>query len=318
LTELLEAEHLSVPADLLELYEVLEYVGQIESPPFQNAILSVKGTPPPAKFIPRVSWGAKAATGRTGLTTARGNTAHWEGPGLGDYPHTSCATKLRGIQKYHMEHQGWNDIAYSDVTCRHGFIFEGRWYGWRTAANGTNTGNDRSYAHCVLMGEGDEFTVDARRGLRNVFEWYEARGSGTERHVHADWKQTACPGGAVMQFVRGGMVISEPTPPTPAPPAWLTLLSSEEIDMQLNTYDVIVGTGSSGPYAGFGWVRLPWSKTQIKGALEPGLRPEADQKYQNAKLGFAADDLPGSNGTILSVEGWAPGWPAHVQVSVTE
>src|SRR5690348_15323098 len=121
MTDLLESEHLSVPADYLELYEACEYLGKIESPPFRNSIIRTAGMPPPPNFIPRSSWGARAATGRTSLTTARGNTAHYEGPHMGVFPHTSCAPKVRGIQKFHMEEQGWNDIAYSSLTCPHGF-----------------------------------------------------------------------------------------------------------------------------------------------------------------------------------------------------
>ena len=88
--------------------------------------------------------------------------------------------------------------------------------------------------------------------------------------------------------------------------------------MPWNTYEVIVGTGADGPWAGFGWVRLPWTKSQIKGVVPPGLRPEVDQRYLNAKVGFANDDRVMNNGTVMSVEGWAPGFPAHVQVTVSE
>lgn len=315
-TELLDLEH-TIDWELVELYEILEYNGVIDSPSFQNVIIQSRGLNPPALFIPRASWGARGWRSRTTLKTAQGNTAHYEGPRMGVFPHTSCATKVRGIQAYHMDQQGWADIAYSDVVCPHGYIFEGRWYGYRTAANGTEAGNDKSYAHCVLIGEGDAFPVEAQRGLKNVTEWFEQRGSGTRRWVHGDWKATACPGPLVTAFVRNGMQISEPTPPPPPPGPQISLLTSEDA-MPWNTYEVIVGTGADGPWAGFGWVRLPWTKSQIKGVVPPGLRPEVDQRYLNAKVGFANDDRVMNNGTVMSVEGWAPGFPAHVQVTVSE
>jgi peptidoglycan hydrolase-like protein with peptidoglycan-binding domain len=122
-----------------------------------------------------------------------------------------------------MDGRGWQDIAYNSVICRHGVIFQGRWIGTRSAANGTNRGNSSSYAHCVLMGTGDDLTPEAKIGLRTVTDVFRGSGAGPKLWAHRDWKPTACPGNDLTAFVRAGMPIptSTPRPPAvlPRPPA---------------------------------------------------------------------------------------------------
>jgi hypothetical protein len=211
-----------VPEDLLALYEVLEFIGEIKKPKqnlrqlVRHAVRPLGVTTPPLNFVSRAEWGARAPRSTTKLTTARGNTLHWEGPRMGTFEHSSCATKVRGIQAFHMNSRGWADIAYSSIICPHSYIFEGRWYGIRTAANGTNEGNGASYAHCYLGGSGDPFDLPAKRGIVRVFDHFEGRGSGTGRWAHRDWKATECPGNAQTAWLKGGMMLDPaPAPPTP-------------------------------------------------------------------------------------------------------
>lgn len=170
-------------------------------------------------FVTRAEWGARAPKSRTALRTAQGNTVHYEGPAMGDYGHDSCAAKVRGIQKFHMDGNGWVDIAYSTITCRHGYTYEGRGYGIRTAANGTNPGNDLSYAHCIMIGVTDTFPEEARDAIRHIVQEYEGRGSGTRRWVHSDWLATGCPGEPARRWVKAGMPDDIPDVPVPTPVA---------------------------------------------------------------------------------------------------
>lgn len=323
-TETVDLDHMIDP-ELLELYEVLEFlehpsVMEDFVPPVMNSPLMA--VPLPAGFVSRQQWGARAPRSTTRLTTAQGNTAHYEGPYMGPYTHASCPTKVRGIQKFHMDTRGWADVAYSDIECIHGGIFDCRGYGFRTAANGTNVGNDKSYAHCVLIGEGDAFTDAARAALAAAFGYYEHRGSGGRRWVHGDWKATACPGGPVRDFVRNGLIVPqhfEPTPAAPDQPAIppMTLLSELEIDpMQvLKTFSVSVGTTPAGqPNAGCGWTEFPFSRDQIVGHTVGGNRPAADGRYNAPKIAFAYE----GDHTIVQVTEADPGWPVVCTISVAE
>ncbi|MFB7411448.1 hypothetical protein ACFCZ2_30140 [Streptomyces sp. NPDC056202] len=40
--------------------------------------------------------------------------------------HADCAAQVRGIQAFHMDSNGWSDIAYSHLACVHGYLFQGR------------------------------------------------------------------------------------------------------------------------------------------------------------------------------------------------
>jgi len=178
--------------------------------------------PVPGSIVTRSGWGARAPKARTSLRTAEGNTGHWEGPGMGTYSHDKCSGLVQQIQRFHMDTRGWFDIAYNSVVCRHGVIYQGRWLGVRSGANGTNAGNASSYAHCVLMGVGDKLTPEAKVGLRRVFDVFRGAGAGPRNWSHRDWKPTQCAGDEITAFIRAGLPIptSTPAPPQvlPAPP----------------------------------------------------------------------------------------------------
>lgn len=157
------------------------------------------------KFVSRAAWGATArgatrATHPIGAT--KGITAHWEGPGMGGFPHSLCARKVRTIQRFHKVTRGWADIAYNAIVCPHGYVFEGRGPGVKSAANGWEQVNDDWYAVCYLGGVGDDFTEAGRQGFLDAFAWLTKKGAaGPKRNGHRDHKQTACPGDQIYRWV---------------------------------------------------------------------------------------------------------------------
>jgi len=207
----------------------------------------------PMKFVSRAQWGARSASTSTNITPD-GVAVHWEGPHIGSFPHSSCAALVRGIQAFHMDTRGWADLAYSAIGCPHGYVFEGRGPGHRTAANGTDDGNQRFYAVCFLGGEGDEFTLaaglpapgrhddalatvldhillnpvvpvsplgrlavddgSARQAINDAIEWL----GGGEICGHRDITATECPGDEIYDWVHSGHPSPGPGPvPTPTP-----------------------------------------------------------------------------------------------------
>lgn len=233
------AEH-SVPLSFIEQFVANEQA-MARTDNRLNAILRTASV---GTVVSRAGWGARPPRASSSLSSPKGSTAHWEGPRMGTFGHDTCASRVRGIQNFHMNVRGWSDIAYSSIVCPHGVTYECRWWRRRTAANGTNAGNDRSYAHCLLIGEGDPFTIDAKRGLRDVFDRAQREGgAGHEKWVHRDWKATACPGNEITNFVRGGLQVDgaptpppAPAPPSPTPPSppsdWF-----EELIMELPVID---------------------------------------------------------------------------------
>lgn len=105
---------------------------------------------------------------------------------------------MRGIQRYHMDSNGWLDIAYSWLGCPHGYLFRGRGLGVRTAANGTNKANDRFFAYCFIgrdsVGRRD-VTPEARTALLHLLVWLNRQIPGAMQVCpHSKFVSTRCPG----------------------------------------------------------------------------------------------------------------------------
>lgn len=94
-----------------------------------------------------------------------------------------------------MNTRGWVDIAYTMGVCQHGYVFAGRGSGVRTAANGSNHGNNTHYAVCWIGGRRQTPSPAAL----SAFAWAinELRnngGAGNSVKPHSLFSSTACPG----------------------------------------------------------------------------------------------------------------------------
>ncbi len=160
----------------------------------------------PDKFVTKEQWGStlgRQATPRTHpIGATRGVTLHWEGPHMGSFPHSACAGKVRGIERFHEVTRGWADLAYSAIVCPHGWVFEGRGVGTMTAANGNTDTNDDWYAICYLGGEGDPFTDDGKAAFHEAVAWLRTDGdAGPAVNGHRDHKSTTCPGDEIYRWL---------------------------------------------------------------------------------------------------------------------
>jgi hypothetical protein len=129
------------------------------------------------------------------ITPSRGGVVgHWGGPRQSLGNHDRCEQIWRSWQNYHMDSHGWVDIAYTAAFCNHGFVLAGRGFGTRTAANGTNDGNQNYYAFVWIGGEGNSIT----RAALDAYDWLimEARRRGAGRRVrtHRSFTGSACGG----------------------------------------------------------------------------------------------------------------------------
>ncbi|WP_103500331.1 MULTISPECIES: LysM peptidoglycan-binding domain-containing protein [Streptomyces] len=155
-----------------------------------------------ATFVTRAQWGARARrSSNTNITPANGGVTvhHVGGSRVARGSHADCAAQVRGIQNYHMDSNGWTDVAYSHLTCVHGYVFEGRGERQRTAANGTDAGNQNWYAVCALTG-GSSSNYDAITAqLVDAFHLAIARlrssgGAAAAINGHRNHRATECPG----------------------------------------------------------------------------------------------------------------------------
>ena len=143
-----------------------------------------------------------------------GTAVHYNGPpmGLADATHPSgalaaaeCASKVRGIQRLHMENDGENemmDVAYTSMICPHGFVYIGRDVGNRTGANGTTYGNDSYYATMLLIGGDEPLTVAMKRALADEILRLRRDGrAGDDVVPHSALRATSCPGDPGRDFL---------------------------------------------------------------------------------------------------------------------
>jgi N-acetylmuramoyl-L-alanine amidase len=160
------------------------------------------------KLVGREAWGAVPPRGRDLLPArdARGVAVHYSGMDADEQAdHARCAGRVRGIQRYHMESNGWLDIAYSHLVCVHGYVFVGRGFGIRTAANGTTAANDGYFAICFLgndtVGRAD-VTRPARRALGELIHEYQRRYPRARRvRPHSAFVATECPGRELRAYI---------------------------------------------------------------------------------------------------------------------
>ena len=166
------------------------------------------------RLVPRRAWGAVPPRATTPLpaAAARGLAVHYSGSAADEQDdHANCGARVRGIQRFHMSPdpmdptKPWFDIAYNHLFCRHGYAFEGRGFGLRSAAQGTKGGNDHYFAVCFLGNDRerrDDLTGEGRKAFADLVLACRRRyPSATELRPHSDFFATACPGDELRAFI---------------------------------------------------------------------------------------------------------------------
>ena len=157
-------------------------------------------------FVTRSAWGARSPSGSGNSLTGNGKgyALHWEGPEMGSRSHSECDNLMRSIQNYHMDTQGWSDIAYNLAVCEHGHIFEGRGKEKGSGANGTSDANHNYQSICALVGENDPQPTALLDGIADAVAMIRSWGAGSAQKGHRDFVSTACPGNALYNHMKAG------------------------------------------------------------------------------------------------------------------
>lgn len=162
-----------------------------------------------SKLVTRKQWGARDPRHVTKLPrNPKGFGVHYNGPALGlsdCNDGVDCAEAVRGTQNYHMDQKGWSDIAYSFLVCPScGRVYQGRSWDVRTAANGTNRGNDNWHAVMVLIGDDEPITDAAKYGVLWLQRKHAQRYNTDRLKPHRRFKSTACPGKPTTDWLKEG------------------------------------------------------------------------------------------------------------------
>lgn len=167
----------------------------------------------PMQLVTRAQWDARPPKSITPLVLSAqaGTAVHYTASDADEQAdHARCADRVKGIQTFHMDSNGWADIAYSYLPCKHGWVFEGRRRGVRTAAQGTTAGNDAYHAVCFLGDDSagrDDVTDAGRLAVRQAVEYCNAWSGATGVRPHSSFKATACPGDELRAWIARGMPI---------------------------------------------------------------------------------------------------------------
>lgn len=176
-------------------------------------------------MISRAQWGARPPKWNPGrVVPALGMFIHYNGPEVspavtaGDYE--SVCRFLRGIQNFHMDSNGWPDIAYSFAVDSAGRTYELR--GWGVAGAHTMDWNWKSHAIFLPLGGNQAPTEEQLAACRSLIADHNDRyGVGFVKGHQQAPNQTSCPGPVVMRLINEGAFNpgAAPAPKPPAPPA---------------------------------------------------------------------------------------------------
>jgi hypothetical protein len=163
----------------------------------------------PINYISRSGWGAKAPLTRpTVLLASRVDTIvyHYTAANADEQAdHKNCAQRVRGVQAFHQNVRGWNDIAYNFLVCKHGYIYEGRGIEHKSAATGKENGH--TLAVCFLGDDTvgrDDVTVKGRAALVEITRWIRQRRPAASSYAgHRDFMSTSCPGNELYNYIHG-------------------------------------------------------------------------------------------------------------------
>jgi hypothetical protein len=156
------------------------------------------------KMYSRQEWGARPPKETTPLPWEKIDALviHYSAAFTDEFP--DYVQRVKGIQNYHMDTQGWNDIAYNYLVARNGDIFTGR--GWEVMSAATLHNNDHTQAICFLGADKagrDDVTDNGRRSISQLIFAAEALAKKKFKITgHRDWVSTDCPGDELYAFVQ--------------------------------------------------------------------------------------------------------------------
>jgi len=148
------------------------------------------------RLVTRKEWGARDPASKSYMSLPVDYTFIHHTAGKTCYDIDTCKSVVRGVQNYHMDSQGWNDIGYSFLIGQDGNAYEGR--GW--GIQGAHTVGYNSIAHAVsFMGNFDDELPNqkAMDAAQALIDCGVARGYIRSTYIlrgHRDVADTACPG----------------------------------------------------------------------------------------------------------------------------
>jgi hypothetical protein len=152
--------------------------------------------------------------------TSRGGAVHWNGDqplGLTRCDGGDCARVWANIRRWQTQVRTppFRDIAYNHGICPGcGRLHDGRGWGARSAANGTTAANTEWHAWMVMLGGPEPLTLLAKSRIHDLAAEHRDRYGRTFITYHQAVRGggTACPGPAIIPWIRAGAPLPAPAP----------------------------------------------------------------------------------------------------------
>nr|WAQ69892.1 peptidoglycan recognition protein [Eisenia andrei] len=156
-------------------------------------------------FVSRSEWGArppKDPPTHIGHPVNMSFIHHSLSPGA-CFDKEACMKAVRGIQNFHMDTRGWNDIGYSFLIGGDGRVYEGR--GWDIVGAHTLGYNSVALGFCIIGDYTASLPSDAAiQAAKNVIKCGVDKGYIIESYElfgHRDGGYTECPGDALYHLI---------------------------------------------------------------------------------------------------------------------
>src|SRR5688500_9188479 len=145
-----------------------------------------------------------------------GTVVHYDGSnqGLAKKPHSACVTYWKNTRKFHMgPARNWSDLGYAWGVCPHGWVVEGRGFGYAAAAQ---PGGNTTWTSVTFMSGSDEKPTEAAiKAYRELRSHLRGKGMKSGERKHKSFISTSCPGSILAKMVDKGTLRGGATSPPP-------------------------------------------------------------------------------------------------------
>lgn len=201
--------------------------------PFETELDQAKSTPLAPGVVSRASWGARAVSSSCGSShSPRFLTIHHTGTPNNDS--ISSPARMRQMQAYHIDNNGWCDIGYHYSVGIDGRTYQGR----DPARTGAHVGNhNTNNVGISVVGTFVNFSPRTAQldALTDISRWvvnrFGIQKNRTQIRGHKEWSghaSNSCPGLLLPWLPTLVQRLNASTTPPPPPPATATILESFE------------------------------------------------------------------------------------------
>ncbi|XP_040298143.1 peptidoglycan recognition protein 1-like [Bufo bufo] len=155
-------------------------------------------------IVSRAQWGAKSSKCTRRLSTPVPNVVIHHTAGAACSSRSKCNTRVRNIQKFHMNSRGWCDIGYNFLIGEDGAVYEGR--GWTTHGSHALTYNPISVGISFIGSFGGRApNAAALNAAKRLIACGVSKNFIRRAHTvkgHRNVMKTKCPGNSLYKIIQ--------------------------------------------------------------------------------------------------------------------